>query len=67
MSAEAEMEMRSQVKGFLAEREEVQGRKVRIVGAAGKFILGSVGSFWFLVWRTQFEIRSRKTGLRWRV
>lgn len=52
MSAEAEMEMRSQVKGFLAEREEVQGRKVRIVGAAGKFILGSVGSFWFLVWRT---------------
>lgn len=42
--------------GFISEEEEMRGREVWIVGVAGKFIGGSIGSFWFLIWRTQLEI-----------
>lgn len=37
-----------------------------IGGAAGECLGGSIGSFWFLIWRTQFEV-IRKGRLLWRV
>ena len=66
MSVETEMETSSQVKELISEAEEVRGREVWIGGAAGECLGGSIGSFWFLIWRTQFEV-IRKGGLLWRV
>lgn len=66
MSVEAEMETSSQVKEFVSEVEEVRGSEVWIGRAAEECPGGSIGSFWFLIWRTQFEV-IRKGGLLWRV
>lgn len=60
------METSSQVKEFISEVEEVRGSEVWIGRAAGECPGGSIGSFWFLIWRTQFEV-IRKGGLFWRV
>lgn len=65
ISVEMDTETSSQVKEFISEEEAVRGREVWIGGAAGECLGGSVGSFWFLIWRTQFEVIGREGSFPW--